>query len=147
MRRLPAKVSSNGVSHDPAGTVGYSPPKINQSMKTSPLILTACVFGAVLIAPFASSAFASLHAQARTPDLRLPKTEYPIGENCVITVDPSASSLPSYPGQTRINTGFVAPGSVRGVLTKVDDQWLILKEGINENWIPRDKVLLLRVGP
>ena len=129
------------------GTSGCLPPKNNQSMKTSPLILTACVFGAVLIAPIASNAFATLQAQPRTPELRLTKTEYPIGENCVITVDPSAISQPSYPGQTRINTGFIASSSVRGVLTKVDDQWIVLKEGINENWVPRDKVLLLRVGP
>lgn len=116
-------------------------------MKPFPLILTACVFATVLITPIASSAFATLQSQAKTPELRLPRIEYPLGQNCVITVDPLAASKPVYAGQTKINSGFIAPDTVRGVLIRVDESWMVLQEGINENWIPRNKVLLLRVGP
>ncbi len=116
-------------------------------MKRFPLILTTGILASILITPFASSAFASLQSQVKAPELRIPKIEYPIGQNCVVTVDPLAATKPAYPGQARINSGFVTQDTVRGVLIRVDESWMILQEGTNENWIPRNKILMVRVGP
>lgn len=116
-------------------------------MKTIPLLLAAGILASILVAPFASNTFAALQSQTKAPELRIPKIEYPIGENCVITVDPVASNKPLYSGQPKLTPGFIAPDTVRGVLTRVDESWIVLQEGTNENWIPRNKVLLLRVGP
>ncbi len=36
--------------------------------------------------------------------------------------------------------------SSEGTLVRVDADWVVLKDGNFENWIPRDKVLLIRVA-
>jgi hypothetical protein len=109
------------------------------------MILTG-ILVSILITPFASSAFANLKPQLKAPELRVPKTDYPIGENCVVTVDSLAGPRPFSSIQANANPGFVSTDVVKGVLTRVDDSWMVLKEGTYENWIPRNKILLLRVS-
>jgi hypothetical protein len=114
--------------------------------ETTPPIIITGILVSILITPFASNAFANLKPQVKAPELRMPKIEYPIGENCVVTVDSFAGSRPVSSVQANANPGFVGTDIVKGVLTRVDDSWMVLKEGTYENWIPRNKVLLLRIS-
>jgi hypothetical protein len=62
---------------------------------------------------------------------------------CIVTLDPQ--SWPSQPiaGTANIDTGFIAPNVVRGVLVRIDSDWVVLSDGCDENWMPRQKVLMI----
>lgn len=115
-------------------------------MKRLPPIIITGILASILITPFASSAFASLKPQVKPPELRVPKTDYPIGESCVVTVDSIAGHRAFSSVQANANPGFTSTDVVKGILTRVDDSWMVLKEGTYENWIPRNKILLFRVS-
>lgn len=72
------------------------------------------------------------------------RIEYPINRECVVTVDPRASSKPVIAGEANKVTGFVAPDTAEGILMHMDSEWLVLRDGSEENWIPRAKVLMIR---
>ncbi len=40
----------------------------------------------------------------------------------------------------------VETNKVVGTLIAMTDQWIIVKEGSDENWIPRDKVMLMKAS-
>ena len=72
--------------------------------------------------------------------------ELPFNCRCIVTLDPKFKSTPDLIEQTQKASGFIAPNTAEGVLVRMDREWLVLKDGSYENWIPTDKVLLLRVS-
>jgi hypothetical protein len=65
---------------------------------------------------------------------------------CVVTVDTRGAPKPEFAGEGNLISGFSAPDTVEGILIGMDTEWLVLREDDEENWIPRNKILLLRVG-
>lgn len=69
----------------------------------------------------------------------------PVGLRCIVTVDPRATGhAPGF--ETQQKSGLSAEHIVEGNLVSMGGEWLVLKDGTYENWIPRDKVLLMRVS-
>lgn len=73
------------------------------------------------------------------------RLDYPLNRDCVVTVDPRASSKPVIAGEANKVSGFVAPDTAEGILIHMDSDWLVLRDGSEENWIPQSKVLMIRV--
>lgn len=73
------------------------------------------------------------------------RPDYPLSRDCVVTVDPRASSKPVIAGEANKVSGFVAPDTAEGILIHMDSDWLVLRDGSEENWIPQSKVLMIRV--
>lgn len=73
-------------------------------------------------------------------------SELPMTRNCTVTLDARANSRSTMAPEMQAQSGFVRQDTVQGVLIRVTAEWLVLKDGESENWIPRDKVLLLRVS-
>jgi hypothetical protein len=70
----------------------------------------------------------------------------PVGLRCIVTLDPRATGN-STPGlSVQEKTGLTAEDTVEGTLVSTGGDWLVLKDGTYENWIPRDKVLFMRVS-
>ena len=70
---------------------------------------------------------------------------YPVGTRCVVTLNP-ADAAKTREGQTNGDVYRVADNKVQGEFLAINADWLVLKEGNYENWIPRDKVLSMRVS-
>jgi hypothetical protein len=109
----------------------------------------AIIFGGVIVSlfcfPWLSGVLAdSLPASAAlTPVANT--NGYPLFHECVVTVDPLAVSKTVTAGDSNIVTGFDAPDTVRGKLIRLDAEWLVLRDGCNENWIARNKVLMIHI--
>ena len=73
------------------------------------------------------------------------RVDYPLNRSCLVTVDPRAMSKPEIAGQANKVSGFVAPDTAEGILVHMDSDWLVLRDGSEENWIPKAKVLMIRV--
>lgn len=74
------------------------------------------------------------------------ESKIPFGQLCIVTLDPRAERTRHPVGDSLKETGLTVHDSVEGTLVRVDDEWLVLKDGTYENWIPRDKVLFMRVS-
>lgn len=73
------------------------------------------------------------------------KVAYPYGLECILTLDPIAERTIQTSSQAS-QSGYQADGTVRGQLIYMSDEWCVLKDGTFENWVPRDKVLSMRVS-
>jgi len=84
-------------------------------------------------------------AQAPAGEVTEGSVKYPYGKECVVTVDPQTwpAATAATPGKAG---GFQPDWTVRGQLILLNDQWCVLKDGTFENWIPREKVLVLRAS-
>jgi hypothetical protein len=92
--------------------------------------------------------FAIMGLQGQTPTAQNTppaKVEYPLGRKCIVSVDPRASrsGLPATENQV---SGFEADGTAKGQLILLSNDWCVLKDGTNENWIPTEKVLMIRAS-
>ena len=92
--------------------------------------------------------FAVMGLRGQTPATPNPtpaKVELPLGRKCIVSVDPQASraGLPATENQA---SGFEADGTAKGQLIHLSDDWCVLKDGTAENWIPTDKVLMIRAS-
>jgi hypothetical protein len=106
-------------------------------MKSKLFLIVGCV--AVLVAaPLWSS---SGHAPAGADPV---VDEAPLGRSCVVTLDSRDGPKPVHPGEANALSGFIAPDTARGVLLRLDAGWVVLRDGTDENWIPREKVLMIR---
>lgn len=74
----------------------------------------------------------------------------PLGDllhrHCVVTIDPLALPAPVIAGQANVVTGFSAPNTIEGMVTRIDADWLVLHDNGTENWVPRPKVLLIHIS-
>ncbi len=107
-------------------------------MKTNAALL-------ILAAVMAGTSYIQVRAQTPAGNAPGTKLSYPYGQECIITLDPrSARSVPvSGKGG---GSGFQAGGTLRGSLIYFSDEWCVLKDGLSENWIPRDRVLVMNVS-
>lgn len=115
-------------------------------MKRTPLILigaAALLLLTVLWTPDLRAAARSTEAPPAPVEVRV---DYPLNRECVVTVDPRALSQSETAGLANKTTGFVAPDTVEGTLVRLDDGWLVLRDGRHDNWIPIDKVLMVHVS-
>jgi hypothetical protein len=70
----------------------------------------------------------------------------PLNKNCIVTLDARPNSRSTMTQQMQRLSGFVRQDTAQGTLIHLDAAWLVLKDGDSENWIPRDKVLMLRAS-
>jgi len=75
-----------------------------------------------------------------------PEVDLPLNSSCVVTVDPRVGPKPKYPGEANANSGFFAPDTARGTLIRLDERWVVLRDGYHENWIPMAKVVMIRAA-
>lgn len=104
------------------------------------------LLGGTILLIMSSAWIPGVLAGARSPvtlTSNAPPLEYPLNRDCVVTVDPLSSPKPVIAGKANKVTGFVAPDTVEGALIRLDADWLVLRDGCNENWIPRNKVILI----
>jgi hypothetical protein len=40
----------------------------------------------------------------------------------------------------------VAPDTTEGILIRLDSDWLVLRDGYHENWIPTSKVIMIHAN-
>ena len=85
-----------------------------------------------------------LSAQTPAPGNPASKVDVPLGLRCVVTLDPAASEKTAISSELLSLSGFTSPNTSEGVLVRLDAEWLVLRDGNYDNWIPRDKVLLMR---
>lgn len=69
----------------------------------------------------------------------------PLGQECVVTVETQAWMKAS-PTQPDSKSGFYGDYTLRGKIIQWQNDWIVLKDGSYENWIPREKVLSVRVS-
>ncbi|RYD65371.1 MAG: hypothetical protein EOP83_07515 [Verrucomicrobiaceae bacterium] len=69
----------------------------------------------------------------------------PDGCRCVVTLNPEVAAT-KRSGSTSADPNLVLDNTVLGDFLTINTEWLVLKEGNYENWIPRDKVLSMRVS-
>jgi hypothetical protein len=106
-----------------------------------PLIVGSAGLIAVLVtwAPAAS-------AQAPVPDGKAAAAvASPIGQRCVITLDPRDPAK-TREGHANADKYLVLENKVEGVLLQMSPDWVILKDGNYENWVPQDKILYFRIS-
>jgi hypothetical protein len=111
-------------------------------MKAS-LLWAGCA--ALLIAGSAWTAGSSSNTAA-VPGAAAPEVDLPMNCTCIVTVDPRVGPKPEYPGEANAISGFFAPDTARGTLIRLDDQWVVLRDGYHENWIPMRKVVMIRAA-
>jgi hypothetical protein len=80
-----------------------------------------------------------------TPGAAPAKVDIPLGKKCIVSVDPQASRA-GLPATENRASGFEADGTAKGELIRLSDDWCVLKDGSAENWIPTDKVLMIRAS-
>lgn len=110
-------------------------------MKTSPF---SSLLGLALAFVCAASPSLAPGQSASLPE-RLPApAELPINLRCVVTLDPENHTSESTVQSPK--SGFTGPNILEGVIIRIDQDWLVLKDGSYENWIPRSKILTVRVS-
>jgi hypothetical protein len=107
------------------------------------LLLAGCA--ALLITGSAWTAGSSNNGTP-VPGVPAPEVDLPLNCTCIVTVDPRVGPKPEYPGEANAISGFFAPDTARGTLIRLDDQWVVLRDGYHENWIPMRKVVMLRAA-
>ena len=118
-------------------------PPTHKPMKRQPVIFLGAAILLLMGSPWISAVLADIRAPANTLGPASAPAGCPLNRNCVVTVDPLSSSKPVIAGDANIVTGFVAPDTVEGTLIRFDDEWLVLRAGRNENWIPKSKVIMI----
>lgn len=114
-------------------------------MKKQSLLLAGGTAVLATLPFWAPAVSTGTNATGFPPDLQELRVEYPLNRSCVVTVDPRAASKPEIAGQANKVSGFVAPDTAEGILIHFDSDWLVLRDGSEENWIPKSKVLMIRV--
>jgi hypothetical protein len=115
-------------------------------MKRTPLILIGVAALLLITAAWTPDLLAAVRSTDAAPAASDARVEYPLNRDCVVTVDPRAFSQAETAGQANKTTGFVAPDTVAGTLVRLDSEWLVLRDGRHDNWIPMDKVLMVHVA-
>lgn len=129
---------------DQGGSSGNNPP-IEKAMNRQPMYVAGSA-ALLLMLPLWTD---GVRAGGITPLPRsvpgMAEVEYPLNRDCTVTVDSRSAPKPRFAGQAKKITGFVAPDTAEGILIRLDDDWLVLRDGSEENWIPKEKVLMIRV--
>lgn len=114
-------------------------------MKRQSTILLTCAVPFVIYTIWNPEVLAAMRTQTASQVPGAPAIDHPLGQRCVVTVDPTATAKPVTAGTANKVTGFVAPDTAEGILIRIDSEWLVLRDGSNEEWIPRNKILMMHV--
>lgn len=111
-------------------------------MKPRPVILLGGAGALVALAVWLS--YVSQLAAVPVARLAPPagRLEPPLNRRCTVTVDPLLPR-PVIAGEANITTGFSAPDVAVGILVRMDEDWVVLRDGCAENWIPSRKVIMV----
>jgi len=75
------------------------------------------------------------------------KLTFPYGLECVISLDRNTLTFDLPPTAPPPGTsGFYDDWTARGHLIYLNDEWCVLKDGTYEDWIPRNKILMIRAS-
>lgn len=107
-------------------------------MKMSSLPLVRAAIPSFFLASMTPAAIAE--PSGRTDDKEVPM---PIGKHCVVSVISISGPKPVNAGTSNTTTGFAAPSVAEGTLVRMDAQWVVLREGSADHWIPMNKVIML----
>ncbi len=99
--------------------------------------------GAALIGAAVSVSTPAVQAQQAVAPAEM---KAPFGQLCIVTLDPRAERTVKPAAEALKKTSLTGDDTVEGTLVRVDEEWLVLKDGSYENWIPRDKVLFMRAS-
>lgn len=110
-------------------------------MKTFPF---SSLPGAAIAFVIAASPSLAPAQSASLPEKLPAPAELPINLRCVVTLDPENHSTDA--AEQSSKSGFTGPNILEGVVIRIDQDWLVLKDGNYENWIPRNKILTVRVS-
>lgn len=93
----------------------------------------------------AATLFPIRDAAAQTAAPKPAGVNFPFGKQCVVTMDHkwSAAAAANSPGK---DGGFHPDWTVRGTLTFLNSEWIVLTEGNYETWLPRPMVMAIRVS-
>jgi hypothetical protein len=105
--------------------------------------LLSLLAGAALIGAAVSFSTPSVQAQQAVAPAEV---KPPFGQLCIVTLDPRAERAVKPAGDALKKTSLTGDDTVEGTLVLLDNEWLVLKDGTYENWIPRDKVLFMRAS-
>jgi len=105
-------------------------------MKTTLVLIAALLAGV---------SYVELRAQSPATSASGTKVQYPYGAECVLTLDPRAER-PITTAAPATNSGFQSDFTLRGQMIYMSEEWCVLKDGTFENWIPRDRILNVRVS-
>ena len=105
--------------------------------------LLSLLAGAALIGAAVSVSTPSVQAQHAVVPAEM---KAPFGQLCIVTLDPRAERTVKPAADALKKTSLTGDDTVEGTLVRVDEEWLVLKDGSYENWIPRDKVLFMRAS-
>ncbi len=105
--------------------------------------LLSLLAGAALIGAAVSVSTPAVQAQQAVAPAEV---KAPFGQLCIVTLDPRAEHAVKPAADAVKKTSLTGDDTVEGILVRVDEEWLVLKDGSYENWIPRDKVLFMRAS-
>ena len=109
------------------------------------MILLGAAVALVLYSSWISGVLAGVRSPGNPQISGFSQTEYPLNRHCMVSVDPRSTAIPVVAGTANKVTGFVAPDIAEGVLIRLDADWLVLRDGCNENWIPKEKIIMIHV--
>lgn len=91
-----------------------------------------------------------VRAGARSPAVTLASgaslVDIPFNTICTVTVDSRSTEKPVLAGTGNKSTGFVAPDVAEGILIRLDSEWVVLRDGSYESWIPTHKVIMIHAS-
>jgi hypothetical protein len=112
-------------------------------MKKQMMIPLACAIPLFIYATWNPDLLAAGRNYPSVPNTGSSAVDYPIGTHCVVTVDPLAGSKPIVARTANKVTGFVAPDTAEGNLIRIDEEWVVLRDGSSDAWIPRNKIIMM----
>jgi len=105
--------------------------------------LVPIICGAAALAAFAMWN-GQATAQFDSAELGRSGSPTPMNLKCYVTLDASSNSRAGMTQEMQQQSGFIATDTVQGTVVLVSPEWLVLKDDNSENWIPRDKILMVR---
>lgn len=114
-------------------------------MKRQSMIFFAAMTSLIISLTWISGGMAGERTPDSSSNPRTARNPFPLNRNCVVTVDSQYRPKPVVVGDDKIVTGFAAPDTVEGELILMDPDWLVIRDGLMDNWISRDKVMMIHV--
>jgi hypothetical protein len=115
-------------------------------MKRQTLICIICAIALIICSTWIPVVRAAVRNPTTTLAPGTSQVDIPLNTNCTVTVDSRSVEKPALAGTARIETGFVSPYTTEGILIRLDSDWLVLRDGYHENWIPTSKVIMIHAN-
>jgi hypothetical protein len=115
-------------------------------MKRQSLIILVCAIALIICSTWISVVRAAVRNPAGTLASGTSLVDIPLNTICTVTVDSRSTEKPVLAGTGYKTTGFVAPDVAEGVLIRLDSEWVVLRDGSYESWIPTHKVIMIHAS-